>query len=24
VLGVYGPGTKISKAAIEVLSFLLD
>jgi len=24
VLGVYGPGTKISKTAIEVLSFLLD
>lgn len=23
VLGVYGPGTKISKAAVEVLSFLL-
>ena len=24
VLGVYGPGTKISKAAVEVLRFLLD
>ena len=24
VLGVYGPGTKISKAAVEVLCFLLD
>ena len=24
VLGVYGPGTKISKTAIEVLNFLLD
>ncbi len=22
--GVYGPGTKISKAAVEILAFLMD